>query len=107
MNTHAKAAIVLIAIGLLAIAGYRFGWPFVQERLDRESSDARDTKAKLLVGVDNWIGYFPLCSGELRIEDHQAPSATLRSVAVRCKLPRRRILREGFRHLLLNKPRPF
>ena len=66
MNTHAKAAIVLIAIGLLAIAGYKFGWPFVQERLDRETSDARDTKAKLLVGVDNWIGYFPLCSGELR-----------------------------------------
>ena len=66
MNTHAKAAVVLIAIGLLAIAGYKFGWPFVQERLDRQSSDARDTKAKLLVGVDNWIGYFPLCSGELR-----------------------------------------
>lgn len=66
MNTHAKAAIVLIAIGLLAIAGYKFGWPFVQERLDRQSSDARDTKAKLLVGIDNWIGYFPLCSGELR-----------------------------------------
>ncbi len=66
MNAHAKAAIVLIAIGLLAIAGYKFGWPFVQERLDRQSSDARDTKAKLLVGVDNWIGYFPLCSGELR-----------------------------------------
>jgi outer membrane protein OmpA-like peptidoglycan-associated protein/ABC-type nitrate/sulfonate/bicarbonate transport system substrate-binding protein len=66
VNTHAKAAIAILAVGLLAIAGYKFGWPTVQERLDRQSSDARDTKAKLLVGVDNWIGYFPLCSGELR-----------------------------------------
>lgn len=56
----------MLVVGVLVIAGYKFGWPIVQERLDRQSSDARDTKAKLLVGVDNWIGYFPLCSGELR-----------------------------------------
>jgi outer membrane protein OmpA-like peptidoglycan-associated protein len=66
VNAHAKTAIALLAVGLLAIAGYKFGWPIVQERLDLQSSDARDTKAKLMVGVDNWIGYFPLCSGELR-----------------------------------------
>ena len=66
MNTHAKVAISLTLVGLLAIAGYKFGWPFIQEKLDRESSDARDIKAKLVVGVDNWIGYFPLCSSEMR-----------------------------------------
>ena len=66
MNTHAKVAISLVAVGMLGMAAYKFGWPYVQEELDRASSDARDTKAKLVVGVDNWIGYFPLCSGELR-----------------------------------------
>lgn len=66
MNTHAKVAIVLIAIGVFGIAGYKFGWPYVQESLDRQSSDARDIKAKLAIGVDNWIGYFPLCSNEMR-----------------------------------------
>lgn len=66
MNAHAKAAIALLAVGVIGIVGYRFGWPYVQERLDRESSDAREIRAKLTVGVDNWIGYFPLCSGEMR-----------------------------------------
>jgi outer membrane protein OmpA-like peptidoglycan-associated protein/ABC-type nitrate/sulfonate/bicarbonate transport system substrate-binding protein len=66
VNTHAKVAVVLIAIGVFGIAAYKFGWPYVQERMDRQSSDAKDIKAKLVVGVDNWIGYFPLCSGELR-----------------------------------------
>jgi ABC-type nitrate/sulfonate/bicarbonate transport system substrate-binding protein len=66
VNTHAKVAIVLVALGVFGIAGYKFGWPYVQEQIDLQTSDARDIKAKLVVGVDNWIGYFPLCSGELR-----------------------------------------
>ena len=66
MNAHAKLAIALTAVGVFAIAAYKFGWPLVQERLDRESSDAKDIKAKLAIGTDNSIGYFPLCSGELR-----------------------------------------
>jgi hypothetical protein len=66
VNTHAKVAITLVALGVFGIAAYKFGWPYVQEQIDRQTSDARDIKAKLVVGVDNWIGYFPLCSGELR-----------------------------------------
>ena len=66
MNAHAKVAIALTALGLAGIVGYKFAWPYVQEKIDRESSDARDIRAKVVIGVDNWIGYFPLCSGELR-----------------------------------------
>ena len=53
MNTHAKVAIVLVALGVFGIAGYKFGWPYVQEQIDLQTSDARDIKAKLVVGVDN------------------------------------------------------
>lgn len=66
MNTHAKVAISLILLGMLGIGAYKYGWPYVQQKIDRESSDARNIKSTLVIGVDNWIGYFPLCSGELR-----------------------------------------
>jgi len=66
MNVHAKSAIAILAIGLAGMLAFKYGWPLVQERLQRETSDARDTKARMIVGVDNWIGYFLLCSAEMK-----------------------------------------
>src|SRR5436190_5725452 len=51
---------------MLGIGAFKYGWPYIQAQIDRESSDARNIKSTLVVGVDNWIGYYPLCSGELR-----------------------------------------
>src|SRR4029453_7825394 len=31
--------------------------------MQRDASDAKDTKGRMVIGVDNWIGYFPACSG--------------------------------------------
>ena len=45
MNVHAKSAIAILAIGLAGMLTFKYGWPLVQERLQRETSDARDTKA--------------------------------------------------------------
>lgn len=66
MNVHAKSAIAILALGIVGIVGFKFAWPVVQERLQLETSDARDTKAKMVIGVDNWIGYFVLCSADLK-----------------------------------------
>jgi outer membrane protein OmpA-like peptidoglycan-associated protein len=66
MNVHVKAALAIVFLGLIAIGAAKYGWPILQERAQLASSDARDTKGRLAIGVDNWIGYFPLCSGALQ-----------------------------------------
>jgi outer membrane protein OmpA-like peptidoglycan-associated protein/ABC-type nitrate/sulfonate/bicarbonate transport system substrate-binding protein len=53
-------------LGLALIGAAKTLWPIWQERSQRATSDARDTKGKLAIGVDNWIGYFPLCSSALQ-----------------------------------------
>ena len=40
--------------------------PWWQETQQRSTSDAAATRGVLTIGVDNWIGYFPLCSPEMR-----------------------------------------
>lgn len=66
MNLHAKLAASLIVIGALAIIGYKYALPLIQAEQQKESSDARDLKGKLTIGMDNWVGYFPLCSSEMK-----------------------------------------
>ncbi len=66
MNAHVKYALTIVVLGLVFIGAAKYGWPIWQERTQRATSDARDTKGKLRIGVDNWIGYFPLCSGEMQ-----------------------------------------
>src|SRR5262245_542644 len=66
MNVHAKSAIAILVLGVIGLVAFKFGWPIVQERLQLETSDARDTRVKMVIGVDNWIGYFVLCSAELK-----------------------------------------
>jgi outer membrane protein OmpA-like peptidoglycan-associated protein/ABC-type amino acid transport substrate-binding protein len=66
MNVHVKSAIAILVLGIAGILAFKYGWPVVQERLQLATSDARDTKGKMVIGVDNWIGYFMLCSAELR-----------------------------------------
>lgn len=66
MNLHVKIAAGLIVLGSLAAIGYKFLWPQFEARKQIDTTDARGTKGRITIGVDNWIGYFPLCSDEMR-----------------------------------------
>lgn len=66
MQTHTKIIAATFVLGLAAMTGYRFLEPSLSDSSQRQTSDARATKGVLTVGVDNWIGYFHLCSNELR-----------------------------------------
>lgn len=66
MNIHVRIATGLLVAGTLAALGYKFAWPLVEDRMQIDTTDARGTKGRIVIGVDNWIGYFPLCSDELR-----------------------------------------
>ena len=72
MSGHLKAVIILLVVGFAAIFGARLLLPLFQESEQRETSDARATKGVLTIGMDSWIGYFPLCSPSMRRHLHQA-----------------------------------
>jgi outer membrane protein OmpA-like peptidoglycan-associated protein/ABC-type amino acid transport substrate-binding protein len=58
--------IIFIFIGLLILFGVYFGSPYLQEQDSLKTSDAGSLKGVITVGVDNWVGYFPLCGKEMR-----------------------------------------
>lgn len=86
MSRHVKGFIAILLVGTLIILGVRFALPWLNDRLQRETSDASVIHGVIRIGMDNWIGYFPLCSQEmvrrmrqqgyaLRCEDDQADYA--------------------------------
>lgn len=66
MNIHVKIAAGLLLAGALAAAGYKYLWPRFEAKVQIDTTDARGTKGRITIGVDNWVGYFPMCSGEMR-----------------------------------------
>ena len=63
---HARVAVAIFALGVLALVGYYFAEPLLADRQQLFTSDAKGTKGTITVGVDNWVGYFPLCSPVMR-----------------------------------------
>jgi len=66
MSIHVKVAGGIIVVGLIALVASKLLWPVLQDSSLRSSSDAKETKGKIVIGVDSWIGYFPLCSPEMK-----------------------------------------
>lgn len=66
MNTHVKIVLLLIFVGAIGLVAYK---TVLVEKVDLtqlSTSDAKDIKGKIRIGVDNWVGYLPLCSGEMK-----------------------------------------
>lgn len=61
-----KVAILIFVLGVLIVVGVRFGKPIWQERQHLATSDASATKGKIVLAYDNWIGYYILCSVEMK-----------------------------------------
>jgi outer membrane protein OmpA-like peptidoglycan-associated protein len=72
MNPHLRAVIIILLLGTVGIIAARFLLPLIEDQLQRETSDAADIRATLRIGVDNWIGYFPLCSRDMNNRMRQA-----------------------------------
>jgi len=66
MSTHVKFAIIIVITGVIVMSAGRYALPFFEDMFQRNSSDAKDTKGKIHIGYDNWVGYFPLCSKEMK-----------------------------------------
>ena len=72
MNPNVKGFIALLVIGVVLLTGGYFARNWFAERAERSASDASGVTTTLRIGVDNWVGYVPLCSKELRTRMHGA-----------------------------------
>lgn len=66
MNNHLKTAASISMIGMVLIIVIFLITSLINDAEQTDTSDARDTKGKVIIGYDNWVGYFPLCSPEMR-----------------------------------------
>jgi outer membrane protein OmpA-like peptidoglycan-associated protein/ABC-type amino acid transport substrate-binding protein len=66
VNIHVRIATGLLLLGTVLGLGYKFLWPQFDLRRQADITDARGTKGRILIGVDSWIGYYPLCGDEMR-----------------------------------------
>ncbi|MCG6970697.1 MAG: nitrate ABC transporter substrate-binding protein, partial [Gammaproteobacteria bacterium] len=66
MRTHTKVALGMVVLGIVGISAYNLLLPLFEASQQKQTSDAKAIKGKITIGVDNWIGYFPLCSSEMR-----------------------------------------
>lgn len=66
MNTHVKIVLLLIVVGAIGLVAYKTVLVEKDDRTQLSTSDAKDIKGQIRIGVDNWVGYLPLCSGEMK-----------------------------------------
>ena len=62
MKGHTKFALGLLILGGLGIIMGKIVQVQRQDSKIFSFTDAGESKGKITIGVDNWIGYFPLCS---------------------------------------------
>ena len=70
MKAHAKIAITIAVLGLFGIGVWKFIQPMLAEWRQLDVSDAGE-KGLIRVGIDGWVGYFPLCSPEMKRRLHR------------------------------------
>lgn len=72
MNKRLTGFLLLLLIGSLLLLGGKYLRTYLSDKNQRVTSDAAHTKGTIRVAVDSWIGYFPLCSSEMKGEMHRA-----------------------------------
>lgn len=70
MSAHLKGFIAVVLIGLIFLFGADYATKWYRQKTQIGASDSSGVKKTLRIGVDNWVGYLPLCSKELRTRMH-------------------------------------
>lgn len=66
MKRKVVGALLLLVIGIVAVVGGRLLLPLFRDTFQKKTSDAARTQGKIVIAMDNWIGYFPLRSPEMK-----------------------------------------
>lgn len=65
MNRSIVGALLIIVIVVAGALGVKFFLPYFEKSQQRATTDATKTKGKIVVALDNWVGYFILRSPEM------------------------------------------
>ena len=65
MAPHSKVAVLIAFIGLVGIGTWKIAEPYIAEAVQEDVSDA-GVNGTIKIGVDGWVGYYPLCSKEIK-----------------------------------------
>ncbi|MEK7641399.1 MAG: phosphate ABC transporter substrate-binding/OmpA family protein [Patescibacteria group bacterium] len=68
MKVWTKVLIGLVIVSMLGLFGWKVAAPFIAKHVQKRMSDAKATKGKIIIAVDDWVGYFPLRSQRLKKE---------------------------------------
>ncbi len=63
--------LLLLLIGLLLLIAGKFLLAYMEDKNQRSTSDASLTKGRVRIAMDSWIGYFPLCSRDMKEQMHR------------------------------------
>lgn len=66
MKLNTRMALVLLVLGCAAVFAWKYVAPVLERRSQINTSDAVKTKGIINIGVDNFLGYYILCSPHLR-----------------------------------------
>jgi outer membrane protein OmpA-like peptidoglycan-associated protein/ABC-type nitrate/sulfonate/bicarbonate transport system substrate-binding protein len=72
MNKTIMGAVIIVVLVIIGAVGVKLVMPLFEDRHQKITSDATKTKGKIKIAVDNWIGYFPLQSQEMKQYMRQA-----------------------------------
>lgn len=68
MSRKIIGALLLFIISLIAIIIVWYYLPIFKDTFQKTTSDATKVKGKIQIAMDNWIGYFPLRSPEMKAQ---------------------------------------
>ena len=71
MKNRLTGVLIFFILGGSLLLGGKWLLPYFQEKQQKATSDASYTEGEITIAVDNWIGYFPLCSKEMRKRMHR------------------------------------
>ncbi len=72
MAKRVTGVLLLLVIGVLLLVGGKYLLNYLDEKKQLSTSDAARTKGRIAIAMDSWIGYFPLCSAEMKGEMRHA-----------------------------------
>lgn len=72
MKKHSKLALLIFVLGVAITGIWRLVQPMIADIEQASTSDASGKKGTITIGVDGWVGYYPLCSPEMKKRLYQS-----------------------------------
>jgi len=66
VNKKIITFLIVLILGSGALVGLYYAIPLLINKKQKNTSDASKIKGVITVGIDSWIGYYPLCSKKMR-----------------------------------------